>query len=98
MTDEAEGEGGSEDAQVGGEGAGGGGSEETGNAAGKDEGQEEGKANEDGNAEEETLPQFSPLISDATVRAVAAKAPSNLPAFRFVGPVREADVTRVTRT
>ena len=36
---------------------------------------------------EDTLPQFSPLISDATVRAVAAKAPSNLPAFRFVGPV-----------
>ena len=36
---------------------------------------------------DETLPQFSPLISDATVRAVAAKAPSNLPAFRFVGPV-----------
>ena len=33
------------------------------------------------------LPQFSPLISDATVRAVAAKEPSNLPAFRFVGPV-----------
>jgi hypothetical protein len=36
---------------------------------------------------DETLPQFSPLISDGTVAAVAAKPASNLPAFRYVGPV-----------
>ena len=35
---------------------------------------------------DETLPQFSPLISDATLTAVAAKPASNLPAFRYVGP------------
>ena len=35
---------------------------------------------------DETLPQFSPLITDATVAAVAAKPPSNIPRFRYVGP------------
>ena len=35
---------------------------------------------------DETLPQFSPLISEATLTTVAAKASSNLPAFRYVGP------------
>ena len=36
---------------------------------------------------DDCLPQFSPLISEATVQAVAAKPVSNLPAFRYVGPV-----------
>ena len=35
---------------------------------------------------DETLPQFSPLITDATVQAVASKPPSNIPRFRYVGP------------
>ena len=35
---------------------------------------------------DETLPQFSPLISEDTLTTVAAKASSNLPAFRYVGP------------
>jgi 2-polyprenyl-6-methoxyphenol hydroxylase-like FAD-dependent oxidoreductase len=33
-----------------------------------------------------SLPMFSPLIDDATLRAVAAKKSSSLPAFRYVGP------------
>ena len=35
---------------------------------------------------EESLPQFSPLVSDDAVAAVAAKPPSSLPSFRYVGP------------
>ena len=35
---------------------------------------------------DETLPQFSPLISDEIVTAVAQKPPSNIPRFRYVGP------------
>eukprot|EP00548_Thalassiothrix_antarctica_P012517 CAMPEP_0194159742 /NCGR_PEP_ID=MMETSP0152-20130528/78007_1 /TAXON_ID=1049557 /ORGANISM="Thalassiothrix antarctica, Strain L6-D1" /LENGTH=618 /DNA_ID=CAMNT_0038869357 /DNA_START=189 /DNA_END=2045 /DNA_ORIENTATION=+ len=35
---------------------------------------------------DETLPQFSPLISDETILSVAAKSPSNIPRFRYVGP------------
>ena len=32
------------------------------------------------------LPQFSHLVSDDTIKAVAAKSPSNIPRFRYVGP------------
>ena len=35
---------------------------------------------------EKSLPQFSPLVSDDAVAAVAAKPPSSLPSFRYVGP------------
>ena len=35
---------------------------------------------------DETLPQFSPLVSDRSLASVAAKAPSNIPRFRYVGP------------
>ena len=38
-------------------------------------------------------PQFSPLIDDETLRAVAAKPPSRLPAFRYAAP-RVADARR----
>ena len=33
-----------------------------------------------------SLPMFSPLVDDSTLKAVAAKKASNLPAFRYVGP------------
>ena len=36
---------------------------------------------------DESLPQFSALIDDSTVAAVAAKPPSRLPSFRSVGPL-----------
>jgi len=32
------------------------------------------------------LPQFSHLVSDDTIKAVAAKSPSNIPRVRTVGP------------
>ena len=32
------------------------------------------------------LPQFSHLVSDDTIKAVAAKSPSNIARFRYVGP------------
>jgi hypothetical protein len=35
---------------------------------------------------DEDLPQFSPFVDDGALAAVAAKASSRLPGFRFVGP------------
>jgi len=35
---------------------------------------------------DETLPQFSPLVSDDSLASVADKPPSNIPRFRYVGP------------
>lgn len=35
---------------------------------------------------DETLPQFSALLDDETVAAVAKKSPSLLPSFRYAGP------------
>lgn len=35
---------------------------------------------------DENLPQFSTLVNDATIEAIAKKGPSFLPSFRYVGP------------